>query len=55
MARAKIFVDVIDGDVEAIAQQARGEMAAEIAQADIAVAHHATGWLVISRCSLSPV
>ena len=55
MASAQIFVDVVDGNIEAVAQEAGGEMAAEIAQTDVAVFHTLTGWLVISRCSLSPV
>ena len=45
-------VEVVDGDGEAGADQARGEVAAEMAEADEAVAHRLTsGRSTMSRCS----
>ena len=43
MASAEIFVDVVDGNIETIAQEAGGEMAAEIAQTNVAVPHTFNG------------
>ena len=55
MTLAQRFVDVMNNNVKTIAQQTRRQMSAQIAKANITVFHTFTGWLVISRCSLSPV
>jgi hypothetical protein len=43
MASTQTFVDVVDGNVEAVAQEAGGEMATEIAQTNVAIPHTFNG------------
>ena len=39
VTRSELLVDIVDGDLEALGNQAHGDMTAEIAEADVAVVH----------------